>query len=52
MVEKSSRREDKRAPKERLPREQKEEVRDAPMLEDRELVIKTSEKIEIVQSFD
>ena len=54
MVEQtSSRREERKSRKDRpARREEKEEHQDAIMLEDRELVIDTSEKIEIVQSFD
>ena len=48
MVEKSSRRDERKAPRDKPPREHKEEAKDAVMLEDRDLIIDTSEKIEIV----
>lgn len=54
MVErKSTRGEEKKSTRDKpARREEKEEQPDAIMLEDRELVINTSEKIEIVQTFD
>ena len=52
MVEKRGKDMEKRMSRDRQPREKKEEPKDSIMLEDRELVIDTSEKIEIVQSFD
>ena len=48
MVEKSTRRDEKKALRENTSKDQKEESKDAIMLEDRELIIDTSEKIEIV----
>jgi hypothetical protein len=53
MVERtSSRREEKKSKDKPARREEKQDQQDAIMLEDRELVIDTSEKIEIVQTFD
>jgi hypothetical protein len=54
MVERtSSRRDDKKQKRDRPDRkEEKDDVPDTKMIDDRELVIDTSEKIEIVQSFD
>lgn len=52
MVEKRSRDSEKRPMRDKPPKDKTDETKDVIMIEDRELVIDTSEKIEIVQSFD
>ena len=52
MVEKRSRESEKRPLREKPLKDKTEETKDVILIEDRELVIDTSEKIEIVQSFD
>jgi hypothetical protein len=56
MVERTTTKRDEKDKKSKRDRpertDEKDEQQDAIMIEDRELVIDTSEKIEIVQSFD